>query len=272
MVRKIKIGNIEIGRGIFCVIAGPCVIESEKVVFKSAEFLKTILDREKIPFVFKASFDKANRTSVNSYRGPGIERGLEILSKVKEKFCIPVTTDIHCASQAEAVSDVVDMIQVPAFLCRQTDLIVKTAETGKPVNIKKGQFLSPWDVQNIINKVLSAGNKDIIITERGVTFGYNNLVTDFRALPVMRSFGYPVVYDATHSVQEPGKLGGSSGGNSYYVPFLARAAVAVGCDGIFMEVHPDPEKALSDGPNMLKLTEVEKLVKQLKAIYHASKK
>jgi len=272
MVRKIRIGDIEIGGGLFCLIAGPCVIESEEILMQSAGFLKKICKSEKVPFIFKASFDKANRTSVNSYRGPGPDKGLSLLSRVKKELGIPVITDIHCISQVEAAKNSVDILQIPAFLCRQTDLIVKAAETGKPLNIKKGQFLSPWDMEHVIEKAVSTGNRDIFITERGTTFGYNNLVTDFRALPIMRSFGYPVFYDATHSVQEPGKLGGRSGGNKEYVPFLARAAVAVGCDGLFMEVHPRPEKALSDGPNMLRLTDVKKLLKQLKAIYYATKK
>lgn len=272
MVRKIRIGNIEIGTGIFCLMAGPCVIEDEKTLLRSAEFLKRICSDESVPLIFKSSFDKANRTSIGSYRGPGMEKGLEMLMKVKETFEIPVVTDIHSSSQVKPVSRVADIIQVPAFLCRQTDLLVESGMSGKPVNIKKGQFLSPWDAKNMIEKVVSTGNRNVIITERGTTFGYNNLVTDFRSLPIMRSFGYPVFYDATHSVQEPGKLGGASGGNREYVPFLAKAAVAVGCDGLFMEVHPEPEKALSDGPNMLRLSDVKKLLRQLKEIHYASRK
>ena len=271
MVRKIKVGTIEIGSEMFCLIAGPCVIENEDVLFKSAEFLKKVCLEENIPFIFKSSFDKANRTSIHSYRGPGINKGLELLSKVKEQFCLPVITDVHCVNQVDIVSKIVDAIQIPAFLCRQTDLLVKSGSAGKPLNIKKGQFLSPWDVKNIIEKVISTGNEDVFITERGTTFGYNTLVTDFRSLPIMRNFGYPVFYDATHSVQEPGKLGGCSGGNKEYVPYLAKAAIAVGCDGLFMEVHPDPEHALSDGPNMLKLNEVQEILKQLKEIYYAAK-
>ncbi len=272
MVKKIKVGNLIIGGEDFCLIAGPCVIENEKTLFKSAEFLKKICEDEKIPFIFKSSFDKANRTSVNSYRGPGIRKGLELLQKVKEKFGIPIITDIHCVDQIEIVSKTVDILQIPAFLCRQTDLILKSAQTGLPINIKKGQFLSPWDVKNILDKVVSTGNKNIFITERGTSFGYNTLVTDFRSLPIMRGFGYPIFYDATHSVQEPGKLGGASGGNREYVPFLAKAAIAVGCDGLFMEVHPNPEEALSDGPNMLKLEVLPDLIKQLKEIHNATKK
>ncbi|MCK9266044.1 3-deoxy-8-phosphooctulonate synthase [bacterium] len=270
MVKRIKIGKFEVGEGTFCLLAGPCVIEDELTLFKTAEFLKEITSYEDIPFVFKSSFDKANRTSIQSYRGPGLKKGLKLLAKVKEKFNLPIITDIHCVSQVKDISEVVDIIQIPAFLCRQTDLLLKSAQTGIPLNIKKGQFLSPWEVKNIIEKAVSAGNSNIIITERGTSFGYNTLVTDFRALPIMRGFGYPVFYDATHSVQEPGKLGGASGGNREFVPYLAKAAVATGCDGIFMEVHPNPEKALSDGPNMLKLTDLKKLLKQLKEIHYAT--
>jgi len=269
MVREIKIRNVKIGGGIFCLIAGPCVIESEKMIMATAGKLKKICLEEKIPFIFKASFDKANRSSVKSFRGPGIEEGLRILERVRENFDVPVTTDVHSESQAKEAADAVDVIQIPAFLCRQTDLLVAAGKTKKPVNVKKGQFLSPWEVKNIIEKVVSTGNRDVIITERGTTFGYNNLVSDFRALPVMRGFGYPVVFDATHSVQEPGKLGISSGGNRDFVPYLAKAAVAVGCDGIFTEVHPEPDKALPDGANMLNIKEISVLLKKLKRIYYA---
>jgi len=270
MVREIRIGNVKIGgSNIFCLIAGPCVIENEKIVFQTAESLKKICEEEKIPFIFKASFDKANRSSINSFRGPGIKKGLEILAKVKEKLEVPVTTDVHCHTQIAQVAEVVDIIQIPAFLCRQTDLLVGAGKTGKAVNVKKGQFLSPWEVKNIIEKVNSTGNKKVLITERGTSFGYNNLVSDFRSLPVMRAFGYPVIFDATHSVQEPGKLGKSSGGNKFFVPYLARAAMAVGCDGIFAEVHPDPVHALSDSANMLNMNEMKKLLSELKDIYLA---
>lgn len=273
MTREIKIGNIKIGGdNIFCLIAGPCVIENEKMVLYTAEHLKKMCMDEKIPFVFKASFDKANRSSIRSFRGPGIKKGLEILKKVKEKIDVVVTTDIHCSTQIEAVADIVDIIQIPAFLCRQTDLLVGAGKTGKPVNIKKGQFLSPWEVKNIIEKVVSTGNKKVIITERGTIFGYNNLVSDFRSLPIMRSFGYPVIFDATHSVQQPGGLGKSSGGNRRFVPYLAKAAIAVGCDGIFAEVHPAPVHALSDSLNMLDIKEIRSLLKELKDIYFAVSK
>jgi len=269
MVREIKINNIKIGgKNIFCLIAGPCVMENEKTVLYTAEYLKRICADEKIPFVFKSSFDKANRSSVKSFRGPGIKAGLNLLRKVKEYFDVPVTTDVHCEGQIKDVANAVDIIQIPAFLCRQTDLLIAAGKTKKPVNIKKGQFLSPREVKNIIEKVVSTGNKKVLITERGTTFGYNNLVSDFRSLPVMRDFGYPVIFDATHSVQEPGKLGISSGGDKNFVPYLAKAAMAVGCDGIFAEVHPEPEKALSDGANMLNMKEIKVLLKKLKDIYY----
>ena len=267
MTKEIKIRDIKVGgKNPFCLIAGPCVIESEELIFQTAEYLKNICEKLSIPFIFKSSFDKANRSSISSYRGPGIEKGLEILNKVREKFNIPITSDIHCVSQINLASEILDLIQIPAFLSRQTDLIVETAKTGKPLNIKKGQFLAPWDIKNVIEKATSTGNENVMITERGTCFGYNNLVTDFRALPIMRKFGYPVIFDATHSVQQPGGLGKSSGGNREFVPYLAKGAIAIGCDGIFMEVHPDPEKALSDGPNMIKLDEVEALLKKLKDI------
>ncbi|MCM8776809.1 MAG: 3-deoxy-8-phosphooctulonate synthase [Candidatus Omnitrophica bacterium] len=273
MTREIKIGKHKIGRdNIFCLIAGPCVIENEKMVFYTAEYLKKMCEKEKIPFIFKASFDKANRSSIKSFRGPGMNKGLAILAKIKEKLEIPVTTDVHCYNQIIPVADVVDIIQIPAFLCRQTDLLVAAGKTGKVVNVKKGQFLSPWEVKNIIEKVVSTGNKNVIITERGTSFGYNNLVSDFRALPIMRSFGYPVIFDATHSVQQPGGLGKSSGGNKEFVPYLAKASIAVGCDGIFAEVHPDPVSALSDSFNMLNLNEMKKLLSELKDIYLAVSK
>ncbi|HOL21717.1 MAG TPA: 3-deoxy-8-phosphooctulonate synthase [bacterium] len=270
MVKEIKIANVKIGGdNIFCLIAGPCVIENERMVFYTAENLKKICEKEKVPFIFKASFDKANRSSIRSFRGPGIKKGLEILAKVKEKFEIPITTDVHCYTQIIPVADVVDIIQIPAFLCRQTDLLVAAGKTGKVVNVKKGQFLSPWEVKNIIEKVVSTGNKKVVITERGTSFGYNNLVSDFRSIPIMRSFGYPVIFDATHSVQQPGGLGKCSGGNREFVPYLAKAAMAVGCDGIFAEVHPDPARALSDSSNMLNINEMKKLLAELKDIYLA---
>ncbi len=273
MTKEIKIKNVKIGgENIFCLIGGPCIIENEEIVFQTAETLKNICEKHQIPLIFKASFDKANRTSINSYRGPGIEKGLEILNNVKEKLNIPITTDVHCIEQVEKVAKVVNLLQIPAFLSRQTDLIIEAGKTGKPVNIKKGQFLAPWDIKNIIEKFESTGNQNLLITERGVCFGYNNLVVDFTGIPLMRCLGYPVIFDATHSVQKPGGMGEKSGGNRDFVPYLAKAAIAVGVDGIFMEIHPEPENALSDGPNMLKLQDVEELLIILKNIYYATKK
>jgi 2-dehydro-3-deoxyphosphooctonate aldolase (KDO 8-P synthase) len=266
-VKTIKIGNVRIGGNApFALIAGPCVIEDEKTCFAIADKLKDITGKLKIPLIFKASYDKANRTSLQSYRGPGLAAGLEVLAEVKRKFKTPILTDVHCKEDIEDVVGVADVIQIPAFLCRQTDLILTAANTGKVVNIKKGQFLAPWDVKQIIDKVVSTGNKNIILTERGVSFGYNNLAVDFRAIPIMRELGYPVIFDATHSVQLPGGLGNASGGQREMVEYLARAAVAVGVDGIFMEVHPNPEKALCDGPNSLALRTLPLLLKQLKRI------
>ncbi|MBI5874403.1 MAG: 3-deoxy-8-phosphooctulonate synthase [Deltaproteobacteria bacterium] len=265
-MRFVKIKNIKIGGNApFVLIAGPCVIEDEKTTFAIAAQLKTITGKLKIPLIFKASYDKANRTSVKSYRGPGLEKGLAILAEVKKKFHLPVLTDVHSAEDVKAVAKVADVIQIPAFLCRQTDLILAAAKTGKIVNIKKGQFLAPWDVKQIIDKAVSTGNKNITITERGASFGYNNLVVDFRSIPIMRRM-CPVIFDATHSVQIPGGLGASSGGQRDMVEYLARAAVAVGVDGIFMEVHSNPEKALCDGPNSLALKNLPALLKQLKEI------
>jgi len=249
------------------IIAGPCVIESEEIVFDTAAQLKEICGRLSLPLIFKSSFDKANRTSVNSFRGPGIEKGLQILADVRSKFSIPVITDIHDISEIEMVAEAVDIIQIPAFLCRQTSLIAAAAKTNKYVNIKKGQFLSPWDVKNIIDKFTSTGNKNLMITERGTTFGYNNLVVDFRGFPVLSQYGYPVIFDVTHSLQLPGGLGGSSGGQREFAQPLAWAAVAAGADGLFMEAHPDPEKALCDGPNMIPLGEVERLLSVAKKIH-----
>jgi 2-dehydro-3-deoxyphosphooctonate aldolase (KDO 8-P synthase) len=254
------------GNNPFVLIAGPCVIESEELVFETAHAIKEITDKLKIPFIFKSSFDKANRSSIYSSRGPGIDKGLEILAKVKEKFNVPVTSDIHEPSQAEIVAEVLDIIQIPAFLCRQTDLLVAAAKTGKIVNVKKGQFLAPWDMKNVVVKLKEAGNDKVLLTERGSTFGYNNLVVDMRSLPTMRELGVPVVFDATHSVQIPGGNGTSTSGKREFVPYLARAAAAVGMDALFTEVHPNPDKALSDGPNMVKLHELEEILKPIKEI------
>ena len=253
----------------FKLIAGPCVIESEENVMLVAKKIKEITDELDIPFVFKSSFDKANRTSINSFRGPGLEEGLRILNKVKTELNLKVTTDIHEPYQAKEVAKVVDIIQIPAFLCRQTDLLVAAAKTGKTVNVKKAQFLAPWDMKNVVGKLEESGNRDIMLCERGTSFGYNNLVVDMTGLVEMKKFGYPVVFDATHSVQKPGGKGNCTGGNREYVEYLAKAAIAVGADAIFMEVHPDPDNALSDGPNMVKLDELEEILVKLKKVYQA---
>jgi len=264
---EIRIQDIAIGgNNPPLIIAGPCVIENEEITFYSAKKLKEICSAVGLPFIFKSSYDKANRTSLSSYRGPGIDRGLEILSDIKGKFDIPVISDVHSVDEVKHAAEVLDALQIPAFLCRQTDLIIEASKTGKPVNIKKGQFLAPWDIKNIIDKFISTGNKNLFITERGSSFGYNNLVVDFRAFPIMRSFGYPVIFDVTHSLQLPGGQGSCSGGQREFAEPLARAAVAVGIDGLFMEVHPEPDKALCDGPNMIKLDEVEGLLNTIKAI------
>lgn len=264
MVKIVKIGHTEIGGNRpLVLIAGPCVIESEDQVRKTIEGLKEITGEINIPFIFKSSYDKANRTSIKSYRGPGLDKGLEILEKVKREFDIPLLVDVHRIEEVKLVSKVADILQVPAFLCRQTDLIISIARTGKPINVKKGQFLAPWDMQNVIEKIESTGNKNILLTERGSCFGYNNLVVDMKSLPIIRSFGYPVVFDATHSVQKPGGKGTTTAGEREYVPFLAQAAVATGIDGLFLEVHPQPEKALSDGPNMIRLSRVKELLEKL---------
>jgi len=247
-------------------IAGPCVIESSDGTLKIAEAIKKITSKLHVPFVFKASFDKANRTSINSFRGPGLYEGLKILSQVKSKLGVPILSDVHDATQAQMAGEILDIIQIPAFLCRQTDLIVAAAKTGKTVNVKKGQFMAPWDINGIVKKMQEAGNQNLLLTERGVSFGYNNLVSDFRSLAVMRSSGYPVVFDASHSVQKPGGLGNASGGESQYIPLLSRCAVAAGVDAIFLETHPNPGRALSDGPNMLPLKNLENLLKDLIAI------
>lgn len=273
MVKEIKLGNIAFGANKpFVLIAGPCVIESKAIVFKIAETLVTLTKKLKVPFVFKASYDKANRTSVDSFRGPGIDEGLGILSDVKKKFGVPILTDVHCSHDMNTVAKVVDIIQIPAFLCRQTDLIVAAAKTGKIINVKKGQFLAPWDMKSVVKKLEKAGNHKILLAERGVSFGYNNLVTDFRSLAMMRDLGYPVVFDASHSVQQPGGLGETSGGKSEFIPLLARCAIAAGCDAIFTETHFDPSKALSDGPNMIPLSKLGDLLKDLQAIDKVLKK
>ncbi|WP_228307560.1 3-deoxy-8-phosphooctulonate synthase [Priestia sp. J2] len=254
----------------FKLIAGPCVIENENLVMEVAKELKEITSDLGIEFYFKSSFDKANRTSIHSYRGPGLEEGLRILQKVKDTYDVKLVTDIHEPYQAEPVGEVVDILQIPAFLCRQTDLLVAAAKTGKIVNVKKAQFLAPWDMKNVVNKLQESGSENIMLCERGTTFGYNNLVVDFSGLLELKKFGYPVIFDATHSVQKPGGKGDSTGGNRAYVEYLAKAALAVGVDGVFMEVHPDPDNAKSDGPNMVKLSEVRTVLEKLIKIYNAA--
>jgi len=267
MTKEIKVGKIKIGgNNPLVLIAGPCVIETEEQTLQTAKRLRKITSELEIPFIFKSSYDKANRTSIKSYRGPGLKKGLEILGRIKKELNIPLLIDVHKREEVSAVSKVADILQIPAFLCRQTDFVLTVAKAGKPVNVKKGQFLAPWDVKNIIEKIESVGNKNILLTERGTTFGYNNLVVDMKSLPIMRSLGYPVVFDATHSVQLPGGTGIATGGNREYVPYLARAAVACGVDALFLEAHPDPDKALSDGPNMMRLEEIAKLLKEVKEI------
>ncbi len=249
-------------------IAGPCVIENEKTTLEVAHFLRRLSNELSIPIIFKTSYDKANRTSHDSYRGPGIDEGLRIINRVKEEFQLPVISDVHCKEEIAKAAKVLDLIQIPAFLCRQTDLVMGAAATGLPINVKKGQFLSPWDIINTIKKITSTGNNKIIVTERGISFGYNNLVVDMRSIPIMKKFGYPVVFDATHSVQLPGGAGDRSSGQREFIPYLAKAAVAAGADGIFMEIHPDPDKALCDGANSLPLKEVKPLMETLIEIYH----
>ena len=255
----------------FFLIAGPCAIESEQLALETAVELKAITDRLGIPFIYKSSFDKANRSSIGSYRGPGMEEGLRILQKVKLEVGIPVLTDVHEDTDIQAVAEVVDVLQTPAFLCRQTNYITRVANAGLPVNIKKGQFLSPWEMKNVSDKARSTGNRQIMVCERGASFGYNNLVSDMRSLAVMRDTGCPVVFDGTHSVQLPGGLGDSSGGQREFIPVLARAAVAVGISGLFMETHPDPANAKSDGPNAWPLDQMEALLTTLKNLDEASK-
>lgn len=272
MTREIKAGNVKIGGGNpIILMAGPCVIESRDSALKHAALLKKITDETGVPFIFKSSYDKANRSSIDSFRGPGIKKGLEILKAVKGRFGMPVLSDVHCKSEIKEAAKVLDIIQIPAFLSRQTDLILAAARSGRVVNIKKGQFLAPWDMENILKKIAHTGNKDIILTERGVSFGYNNLVSDFRSILIMKEFGYPVVYDASHSVQLPGGLGNKSGGERSFIPKLSLAAAAIGADGIFIEAHQDPKKAPCDGPNMLYLKDLKELLIKLKKVERAVK-
>lgn len=272
-VKEVSVGPVTIGgRRPFVLIAGPCVIESEAICLETARFLADLTRSLGIPFIFKSSYDKANRSSLQSYRGPGLMKGLEILGQVKRELKVPVLSDVHRFEEVGAAAQVLDALQVPAFLCRQTDFVLAVAGAGKPVNIKKGQFLAPWDVRNIIEKIQSTGNADILLTERGTSFGYNNLIADMRALVLMRETGYPVVFDVTHSLQLPGAQGTSSGGQRQFIAPLAKAAMAVGIDGLFMEVHPDPPAALCDGPNSQPLDGLKPLLEQLGAIDRLSKK
>lgn len=266
-MRKVNIGSIRMGGGDpFVLIAGPCVIEGEKLTRKVAASLKALTAELGIPFIFKSSYDKANRSSLRSFRGPGLDRGLKILKAIREDYGVPVLSDVHRFEEIERASEILDVAQIPAFLCRQTDFVVELARHAKVVNIKKGQFLAPWDVANVVQKVESAGNRNILITERGASFGYNNLVSDMRSIPILRKMGYPVVFDATHSVQLPGGAGEASGGDRAMAVFLARAAVAVGVDALFLEVHPDPDRARCDGPNSLALDSLRGLLATLKGI------
>ena len=263
--------GLDLSSGFF-LIAGPCVIESREHVLFMASELKKIAATCRVPFVFKASFDKANRTSIKSFRGPGVREGLNILLEVREKIGLPVLSDVHEPAQCEAAGKILDILQIPAFLSRQTDLIIAAAQTGKIVNVKKGQFLAPWEMKNVVEKMREAGSERLLLTERGASFGYNNLVVDFRSFPIMQSFGCPVVFDVTHSLQLPGGQGQSSGGQPQYIPHLARAGVAAGVDGLFMEVHDHPSKALSDGPNALDLSMLPLLLEQLVEIKKCLKK
>ena len=269
---SVQIGSVNVGNDRpFVLIGGPCQIESEAHALEVAEELASICRRLGIPLIYKSSYDKANRTSGGAARGVGMARGLAILAEVGRRFGVPTLTDVHDAGQCKAVAEAVDVIQIPAFLCRQTDLLIAAGETGAAVNVKKGQFLAPWDMKHVVAKITSTGNERILLTERGTSFGYNTLITDFRGLPEMARTGYPVVFDATHSVQQPGGQGGSSGGQREYAPILARAALAVGCAAIFMETHPNPDRAPSDGPNMIPLAELPAVLSQLQAYDRLSK-
>lgn len=266
-MKRIKLRNFEIGGDKLTIMAGPCAIESQDILNRTAEKLKEITEKLGINYIFKSSFDKANRSSITSFRGPGLEKGLEMLAKVKSEFDLPIVTDIHNPNQAAVVAGVADVLQIPAFLCRQTDLLVAAAKTGKIVNIKKGQFLAPEQMLPLIKKVEDSGNSNILVTDRGTSFGYNNLVVDFRGIQIMQQFNYPVVFDATHSVQLPGANGTSSGGDRRFVPLLAKSAMAAGANALFFEVHPDPNCAKCDGPNMIPLDKAETLFRHCKEIF-----
>ncbi len=273
MIKKIKIGGFEVKNdNKLFLIAGPCVIENRDHALYHAKLIKQICDELSLDFVFKSSFDKANRTNINSSRGVGIDKGLDILNEIKNSLNVPVLTDVHESYQCNLLKDVVDIIQIPAFLCRQTDLLLNASNTGKIINIKKGQFLAPWDVVNVVEKIKSTGNEKIILTERGSSFGYNNLVFDLRSLIEMKKIGYPIVFDATHSVQSPGGLGNVSGGNREYIPYYSNAAVTVGISGIFMEVHENPDVAPSDGTNMIRLDRLKNILKNILKIDQLIKK
>ncbi|MCX7927755.1 MAG: 3-deoxy-8-phosphooctulonate synthase [Candidatus Omnitrophica bacterium] len=267
MMQQVQIGKIVIGRPKeLVIIAGPCVIESETFCLSMVRRIKAVCENVGFPFIFKASYDKANRLSLDSFRGPGLKKGIEILAKVKQKYGVPILSDVHCKEEIKQVENILDVIQIPAFLCRQTDLVVEAAKTGKVINIKKAQFLAPWDMAGIIKKVEVTANRQILLTERGFCFGYNNLVVDFRSLGILAQFGYPVIFDATHSVQLPGGKGSCSGGQRQFVLPLCRAAVAYGCQGLFLEVHSQPNKALCDGPNMIEPKQLEIILRQVKKI------
>ncbi len=270
MIKTIKVSNISVGGGSpLVIIAGPCVIEDKETTIYIARYLKELALKLDVPLIFKASYDKANRTSLNSFRGPGITKGLKLLEQIKSELGLAILSDVHSINEIEDAAGILDIIQIPAFLSRQTDFILEIAKTGKPVNIKKGQFLAPWDIRNVVEKITSTGNDNVLITERGTMYGYNNLVVDFRGIQIMQETGYPVIFDATHSVQLPGGGGNSSGGDRKFAPALALAAVAAGADGIFMEVHPDPDRALCDGPNSLRLDSLNDLIIKLKAVREA---
>ena len=265
--KLVTVGKVKIGGGKpIVLIAGPCVIESQSHVLNTAEKIKRAASDADIPFIFKASYDKANRSSIDSFRGPGLIKGLQSLETIKQQLNVPVLSDVHTEEEIEPASQVLDVLQIPAFLCRQTNMIIKAAKTGCSVNVKKGQFMAPWDMKNVVDKLSHSGCKKILLTERGFTFGYNNLVVDMWSLVLMRNLGYPIIFDATHSLQLPGGKGNKSGGQKELIPDLVRGAVAVGCDAIFMEVHPNPDKAKSDGPNMLKLSQLPELLKQIKTL------
>lgn len=267
MLNTINLNNFVIGGKKLTILAGPCAIESKDILFETAEYLKELTKELDINFVFKSSYDKANRSSISSYRGLGIEKGLDLLAAVKKEFNVPIVTDIHNPDEAQIAAEVADIIQIPAFLCRQTDLLIAAAKTNKIINIKKGQFLAPQQMKSIANKVKESGNNKITITDRGVTFGYNNLVSDMRAIPIIQEMGYPVIFDATHSVQLPGGCGESSGGERKFVPILAKSAIAAGANGLFFEVHPNPDKALCDGPNMVNFEQAKEIFKICNEIF-----